>query len=72
MYDKPVTVKASSSVGRDVEVRIGDQPVRWKALDIRIRPDERIEISIAVEPDEIDIATLQQNTRLVVEQRGDR
>lgn len=52
-------------------MRIGSQLVRWKAIEIRMRPDEYLEMTIALEPDAVDVAALQENTRLIIEQRGE-
>lgn len=70
MYDEPITVKATDPKGPNAEVKIGNQLVRWKEIDIRIRLDEYIEMTVVVMPDQLDIAALQENTRLIVEDRA--
>lgn len=71
MINEQVTVHATDARGRSAQVKIGNQLVCWKEVDIRIRPDEFIEVTIVVSPDQIDIAALQGSTWINVEERGE-
>lgn len=65
--NESVVVEATSQLGRDVQVKVGDQLIRWKAVDIRIRPDEFVEMTVIISPDQLDLLALPGNTRLIVE-----
>ncbi|MBB0995721.1 hypothetical protein G6024_01110 [Dietzia maris] len=43
-----------------MELRVGDNLVSWTAIDIRIRPDEIIEMTVVLQPDEISFDGLDQ------------
>nr|WP_159147650.1 hypothetical protein [Dietzia maris] len=55
-----VTLNASGPNPRNVELRVGDNLVSWTAIDIRIRPDEIIEMTVVLQPDEISFDGLDQ------------